>query len=125
KKNTVSSMTRIETRERLMGKIVKARATLASREGDAGSQRRQRQRTSPSDHYHISKYATTSFDLTGWLSELPEDDLAVDFIPKLKDHLLGRIRGIEYTGDELEFTDEERAQLIIANNKIYEHNVLR
>lgn len=70
-------MTRIETRERLIGKIVKARATLASREDDAAPQRRQRERTSPSDHFHISKYAKSSIDLTEWLSELPEDDLAV------------------------------------------------
>jgi hypothetical protein len=45
KKNTVSSMTRIETRERLLGKIVKARLALI----DPGSQRRQRERTSPAD----------------------------------------------------------------------------
>jgi hypothetical protein len=70
-------MTRIETRERLIGKIVKARATFTSREDDTGSQRRQRERTSPSDHFHISKYAKSSMDLTEWLSKLPEDDLAV------------------------------------------------
>ncbi|KIK33637.1 hypothetical protein CY34DRAFT_18247 [Suillus luteus UH-Slu-Lm8-n1] len=126
KKNTVSSMTRIETWERLMGKIVKTQATLASREGNTGSQRCQRERTSPANHFHISKYAKSSMDLTEWLSELPEDDLAVvDFIPKLKDHLLTCLRGIEYTGDELNFTDEERAQILIANNKIYDHSVLR
>ncbi|KAG2337819.1 hypothetical protein BDR05DRAFT_952336 [Suillus weaverae] len=129
KKNTVSSMTWIKTRERLIGKIVKARATLASREGDTGSQRRQRECTSPANHFHISKYAKSSINLTEWLSELPEDDLAVvrgqDFILKLKDHLLTRLRGIEYTGDELEFTDKERAQILIANNKIYEHSIIR
>jgi hypothetical protein len=70
-------MTQIEMREQLPGKIVKARAALASREGDTGSQRRQRDWTSPADHYHISKYARTSHDLTEWLSELPDDDLAV------------------------------------------------
>jgi len=48
-----------------------------------------------------------------------------DFIPRLKDHLLARIRGIEYTGDEFDFTDEDRDQISIANNKMYEHSVLR
>jgi hypothetical protein len=70
-------MTRIETWERLLGKIVKAQSTVASREADAGSQHPQREHTSPANHYHISKYARTSHDLTEWLSELPEGDLAV------------------------------------------------
>ncbi|KAG2029266.1 hypothetical protein BDR03DRAFT_881313, partial [Suillus americanus] len=79
----------------------------------------------PANHYHISKYTRTSYDLTEWLSELPEDDLAVDFILKLKDHLLTPVHGIEYTGDKLDFTDKECAQILIANNKIFEHSVLR
>jgi hypothetical protein len=73
KKNTVSSMTRIETRERLLGKIVKARTTLI----DPGSQRRRRERTPPADHYHISKYARTSYDLTEWLGDLLDDVVIV------------------------------------------------
>jgi len=43
----------------------------------------------------------------------------------LKDHLLARIRGIQYTGDELEFSNEQRDELIFANNKLYEHSVFR
>jgi hypothetical protein len=69
-------MTRIETRERLLGKIVKAWAQLTSRKYAGESQRCQRERTSPADHYHISKYARISYDLTEWLGELM-DDLAV------------------------------------------------
>ncbi|KAG2337033.1 hypothetical protein BDR05DRAFT_895824, partial [Suillus weaverae] len=42
----------------------------------------------------------------------------------LQDHLLARICGIKYTGDELEFTDEDCSQILIANNKIYEHSTL-
>ncbi|KAG2029778.1 hypothetical protein BDR03DRAFT_1017973 [Suillus americanus] len=95
------------------------------KEGNAESQHCQRERTSPANHYHISKYARASFDLTEWLNELPEDNQTVlDFIPRLKDHLLARLRGIEYTGDKLDFTDEDCTQIIIANNKIYEHSVL-
>ncbi|KAG2064475.1 hypothetical protein BDR04DRAFT_1130754 [Suillus decipiens] len=82
KKNTVSSMTRIETRERLLGKIVKARTALIY----PGSQRY---------HYHISKYAKTSYDLTEWLGDLLDDIAIVDFILHLKDHLLARIHGID------------------------------
>jgi hypothetical protein len=70
-------MMQIETWECLLGKIVKAWTTLASREDDARSQHHQRECTSPANHYHISKHARTSYNLTEWLSELPSDDLAV------------------------------------------------
>jgi hypothetical protein len=69
-------MTRIETKERLMAKIINARSELGSREDGSRSQRHQRERTSPADHYYISKYAKASYNLTEWLSDL-EDDPAV------------------------------------------------
>jgi hypothetical protein len=43
----------------------------------------------------------------------------------LKDHLLARLQGLDYSGDEHEFTDEDREQIIFANNRIHEHGVLR
>jgi len=67
-------MTRIETKEHLLAKIMKAQSELASREERPGTQHRER--TSPADHYYISKYAKASYDLAEWLSGL-EDDPAV------------------------------------------------
>lgn len=43
----------------------------------------------------------------------------------LKDHLLGRILGHPYDGDDVPFTDEERQQVIIVKEQIYRHKVLR
>jgi len=66
-------MARQEARNRLMKKILKRRELLA----EAGGQsRKKRQCTSPSDHYHISKYPKASYDLTAWLSKLDSDDPA-------------------------------------------------
>jgi hypothetical protein len=48
-----------------------------------------------------------------------------DFLPRLKDHLLGRLRGLVYDSDEYDFSDEDRRCVIILNNKIYEHAYLR
>ncbi|KAG2028963.1 hypothetical protein BDR03DRAFT_1019103 [Suillus americanus] len=45
--------------------------------------------TSPALHYHISKYARSSYDITAWLSELTGDLAIKNFIPRLKDYLLG------------------------------------
>lgn len=66
-------MARQEARSRLMKKILQRRELLAEA---AGRSRKRRQRTSPSEHYHISKYPRASYDLTAWLSELDSNDPA-------------------------------------------------
>lgn len=48
-----------------------------------------------------------------------------DFLPRLKDHILSRLLGLEYVGDEHDFTDNDRRRVQILNNKMYRHKVLR
>lgn len=48
-----------------------------------------------------------------------------NFLPRLKDHLLARILGQEYNGDETEFSAAEQAQVIFINDHIFRHKVLR
>jgi hypothetical protein len=48
-----------------------------------------------------------------------------DFVERLKRHLLNRILGHEYDGDEHEYTTAQENQLVIAGSKIYRHKVLR
>jgi hypothetical protein len=48
-----------------------------------------------------------------------------DFLPQLKNHLLSRLLGYKYDGDELPFTVTERRTVIIENDLLYRHNVLR
>lgn len=38
---------------------------------------------------------------------------------------MGRIRSIDYSGDEQEFSDDDRNQIVLANNQLFEHSVLR
>ncbi|KAF8638145.1 hypothetical protein AX17_002418 [Amanita inopinata Kibby_2008] len=38
---------------------------------------------------------------------------------RLRDHLLGCIRGLQYNGDEFSFTDQDRNEIIILNNMLY------
>ncbi len=47
------------------------------------------------------------------------------FIPKLKDHLITRLHGADYNGDEVQYSDVERQQIRILNHNIYCHKVLR
>ena len=49
-----------------------------------------------------------------------------NFLQKLKNHLLTRLRGLEYDGDEQEYSAAERNQVIIKENgTIYRHKTLR
>jgi hypothetical protein len=48
-----------------------------------------------------------------------------DFIPKLKTHLLGRLLGEAFDGDEPRFSGEARNSVRIIGNKIYSAKVLR
>ncbi|KAJ3486185.1 hypothetical protein NLI96_g4423 [Meripilus lineatus] len=97
--------------------------------------------------HHISESTTTPKNIYTFVSQMGDDPAAkvgstslfvaqalrspVDllctqnFIPKLKDHLLTRLRGEVYDGDEVEYSDEERAQVRIIGSKIYCHKVLR
>lgn len=67
----VATMTRLEARERLVAKVLNQRQkTLAS-----VTQQEVRKRTSPSAHYHISKYPKCSHDIFAWVGE--HDDPAI------------------------------------------------
>ncbi len=48
------------------------------------------------------------------------------FIPKLRDHLLGQVRGHDFDGDTHQsFSDDERNSIRIRNNTIYRLSTLR
>jgi hypothetical protein len=98
--------------------------------------------TSPTAHHHISEQARHHDNVLTWLSE-NQHDHAVEvslqltsifkltctvhknFLPRLKDHLLGRLLGYPFTGDETEFSDEDRNSVSLVNNKIFRHKVMR
>ena len=46
-------------------------------------------------------------------------------MPRLKNHLLGRILKLEYDGDETEFTSAKRNSINFVNNRIFRHKVFR
>jgi hypothetical protein len=43
----------------------------------------------------------------------------------LRDHLLARLLGLEYNGDEHNFSDEQRGSITIAKNRMYLHSTFR
>jgi hypothetical protein len=51
--------------------------------------------------------------------------ISQNFIPRLKDHLLSRLLGHEFDGDEVEYTSEDRSTIRIIGDRIYSGKVLR
>ncbi|TCD63562.1 hypothetical protein EIP91_005233 [Steccherinum ochraceum] len=81
--------------------------------------------TSPDMRYHMSSEVRYAVNITAFLTENREDPAVKDFLPRLKDHLLARLRGMDYDGDERPFSEAERQSVIIMNNTMYKHKVLR
>ena len=98
--------------------------------------------SSPELHHVMRCLPCNVFDLASFLRENSSDPAVKvskeffgpsnshspqDFIPKMKDHLLSRLHGYEYDGDERSFTDDERNDLRIIGglNRIIQSTVLR
>ena len=104
-------------------------------------------KTLPEVHYHISNTTRLNDNVFRWVDfhEQNGDDavkvssllmdlllylnltnsFGQDFIPKLKDHILSRLSGCAYDGDEVTFSEAERDSIRFVNNKLYRHKTLR
>ena len=72
--------------------------------------------------YHMSDNRNDPVSLYMFVHKNQDDSAFKAFIPKLKDHILGRLLGRDYEGDmygDLEFTDDERNTVRIAGEQIY------
>ncbi|KAI0363060.1 hypothetical protein BV20DRAFT_959073 [Pilatotrama ljubarskyi] len=89
--------------------------------------------SSPLDHHHIADSQRDHEDLIAWTRSHQGDPALEGFILSLKEHLLERLRGRE-DRDHLDsrtpessvpYSASDRAQVLIRNNQIYWHSVLR
>lgn len=81
--------------------------------------------SNPKAHYHIASSTRYFLNVHQWLGRHSEDRALEGFLPRLKDHLLARILGHQYDGDETEFSATQRAQVVFVNDRIFRHKVLR
>ncbi|KAG1811133.1 uncharacterized protein BJ212DRAFT_1579186 [Suillus subaureus] len=70
----------------------------------------------PKAHYHIASSTRYFLNVQQWLGRHSEDRALEDFLPQLKDHLLARMLGHRYNGDETEFSAAEQAQIVFVND---------
>lgn len=93
-------------------------------------------------HHHISQVQTDYTDLLALIGNNEDDPLLnvrrallilrtheltgpQNFIPDLKDHCLSRILGEDFDGGEHAFTNKDRDNVQIVNNRIYRHGTMR
>ncbi|KIK14293.1 hypothetical protein PISMIDRAFT_17380 [Pisolithus microcarpus 441] len=82
---------------------------------------------SPELHHIMRALPCNAFNLASFLRENQSDPAVKNFVPKMKDHLLSRLYGYEYDGDEHFFTDDERNDLRIIGgmNQVIESTIVR
>ncbi|KAF8551672.1 hypothetical protein OG21DRAFT_1486775 [Imleria badia] len=69
----------------------------------------------PEAHYQIAESKKYYWDISAWLSQNRNDVALKDFLPKLKNHILGRLFG----NNNKEFTQAQRNRLVFIHNHIY------
>ncbi|KAF7785232.1 hypothetical protein Agabi119p4_1397 [Agaricus bisporus var. burnettii] len=79
--------------------------------------------TQPGAHYDMSRSQCFPIVVPVWLSKNAGDPATVDFLCKLKEHLLERLEGISPKARE--FSINEKNALQFAGNRIYRHKYLR
>ncbi|KAI0310493.1 hypothetical protein OF83DRAFT_1019709, partial [Amylostereum chailletii] len=135
KHNYITQITKQDARERLL-LIVGKRLVAHVKKRDIQRARNRREKhsatkvserlppTNPTCHYHISDKATSRFNLGAWLSAHEGDPALTNFYNSLHDHILVQLLGLEFD-DTRTFTDEERESVIIVQDELHKHQVLR
>ncbi|KAK7016580.1 hypothetical protein R3P38DRAFT_3321043 [Favolaschia claudopus] len=82
-------------------------------------------RTPSRQRYHISESKRTSLHALDLPDDFPDDPALETFLDDLKSHLLSRLLGIPYSGDETEYSDQDLADVNIIRQRLYTHKILR
>ncbi|KAF7793821.1 hypothetical protein EIP86_004942 [Pleurotus ostreatoroseus] len=78
-----------------------------------------------SEHHQIAANQNYKEDIHQLVHKNPEDPALQNFIPDLTDHILARLRGHAFNGEEHQFTWADRKQVRFLNNRIYRHQTMR
>ncbi|KAF8955631.1 hypothetical protein BDZ97DRAFT_1673366, partial [Flammula alnicola] len=126
KNNAVRQMTRLERREQALRRMIRkpaAKKKVSPRLDFAESEALPF--TAPEYHHHISHSRNFPMNITSFLASNQGDPAVEDFYPKLQEHILGRLHHPTWSGDGNEFSNEERSKLVILNNRMFRHKVMR
>ncbi|KAF6742517.1 hypothetical protein DFP72DRAFT_830415 [Ephemerocybe angulata] len=122
KRTYLAGITRQECRERRLFQLrARERAVEKGKYSELLDQ-------APSSLHHQMSHAVrreNCVNLPEWVTANAQDPALKDFVKRLKTHLLLRLQGKPFEGDEAQFTQGELNEVIIENDTIYRHKVLR
>ncbi|KZT60991.1 hypothetical protein CALCODRAFT_447836, partial [Calocera cornea HHB12733] len=79
----------------------------------------------PATQYHMGVSTREWSNLTLWEHEVPNDRMRQLFTLRLKNHLLACLTGKPQHGSNSDFSREERAELLVLQNRLHWHMVCR
>ncbi|KAI0040823.1 hypothetical protein FA95DRAFT_1527233 [Auriscalpium vulgare] len=128
----IASLAKQDARERFIAEQRKRmEKELTPPSPAVGSTSRRRKRTDddipftdPKAHYHIAEQSRDSVNLIDWLDDNDGDPALKNFRRSLIDHILARVHNVPENEDRT-FTDTERGTIVLKDNKIFFHQVLR
>ncbi|KAL1719284.1 hypothetical protein EV715DRAFT_272872 [Schizophyllum commune] len=79
--------------------------------------------TEPTVTVHISNSLRFPESISSFLADNIDDLALTEFLPKLKEHLLGRLRGS--VDQDSEYTVDQRNEIVFENDRLYKHKVIQ
>ncbi|PBK98066.1 hypothetical protein ARMGADRAFT_986095 [Armillaria gallica] len=76
-------------------------------------------------HHIMSESRRYRHDIISFVHLNGQDPAKIGFIFKLKNHLLTRLLGRDFDGDDETYSDAQRASVHIVSNRIYAHKTMR
>ncbi|RXW13303.1 hypothetical protein EST38_g12551 [Candolleomyces aberdarensis] len=133
----VAGIAKQQRQERALFQL-RARARQSTRQSDALSDVREqtflpfeyseRLDRAPSLIHHQMSHevnAKNRINLPEWIARNANDPALKDFVRQLKTHLFLRLKGQSFEGDEEKLLDEDLDSVIIENDMLFKHKVLR
>ncbi|KAG1901203.1 uncharacterized protein F5891DRAFT_1187899 [Suillus fuscotomentosus] len=115
KVDTPAQLAKHEHRRRVLRRVAEAANISSNQQSPADSHAS----SLFQDHHFIADNHNDPVSLFTFLREHDGNPATKHFIPKLKDHLLYRLKKLDVTHCDRTFTDNEQNSLIIPNNTIY------
>ncbi|KAF8872006.1 hypothetical protein BD779DRAFT_1613865 [Infundibulicybe gibba] len=107
-------------------RLQKARVAWSQRLQLHADEEEASRRSNPQLHHHITQSKNHPIDLLQFVKQNAGDPAINNFVPKLQEHLLGRLLGRDFDGDTHEtFTPDDRNTVRIVGNRIYSGQVCR
>ncbi|THH19983.1 hypothetical protein EUX98_g8669 [Antrodiella citrinella] len=81
--------------------------------------------TPPEDHHQISHSRHFGCMFPQWLEDFRYDPAMKDFMPRLLNHLLGRLMNPDDADSYRQFSNSEQQQIILRYNQVFRHKIVR